>query len=53
MRKPRLLAPPWLIWFFFISHTAMWIVSFLQTIWIIYVMKKEFRVLSKLIKNKR
>jgi hypothetical protein len=36
-----MLAPPWMIWFFFLSHLAMWIVSFGQTFWIVHELKKE------------
>jgi hypothetical protein len=49
-KKPFLVAPPWMIFFFFISHTAMWFVSFGQTIWIVREVRKEIRVLYNKLK---
>lgn len=43
-RKPTMIVPPWMMWFFLVSHAAMWVVSNAQTFYIIYELKKEFRV---------
>jgi hypothetical protein len=49
--RPRFYAPPWMIWFFLISHMAMWLVSFGQTLWIVSEVRKEVRSLkNKIIK---
>jgi hypothetical protein len=48
-----MLAPPWMIIFFLCSHLAMWVVSFAQTFWIVYKIKKENRVLYNKINNKK
>lgn len=47
MKKPFMVVPKWMVYFFLISHIAGWLMAWSQTIWIVVQLKDGFDEVKK------